>query len=127
MATIIDLLQKYRRYLVWSALVLIGILCLSIRLNPLSHLATLAGGDPLNLSASDDPLYNFRQVELIIRNFPGYAWFDPMTLYPVGQTIYWGPLFPTIAAIACMLLGMTTRPDIVFLSQLIPPVMAVAM
>ncbi|HUK92803.1 MAG TPA: STT3 domain-containing protein, partial [Methanomicrobiales archaeon] len=99
-----DLLKKYQRYLVWLALVLTGVLCLWIRLNPLAHLQTLAGGDPLNLSASDDPLYNFRQVELIIRNFPAYPWFDPMTLYPMGQTIYWGPLFPTIAAIVCMAL-----------------------
>jgi dolichyl-diphosphooligosaccharide--protein glycosyltransferase len=122
-----DLLKKYQRYLVGLALVLIGILCLWIRLNPLSHLQTLAGGDPLNLSASDDPLYNFRQVELIIRNFPAYPWFDPMTLYPAGQTIYWGPLFPTIAALVCMILGMTSRPDIIFISQLIPPAMATAM
>src|SRR5512136_322405 len=127
MAPFPDLLRKYRKYLVWSALVLIGILCLWIRLNPLSHLQTLAGGDPLNLSASDDPLYNFRQVELIIRHFPAYPWFDPMTLYPFGQVIYWGPLFPTIAAAICMILGMTTRPDIIFVSQLIPPAMAVAM
>ncbi|HTY53484.1 MAG TPA: oligosaccharyl transferase, archaeosortase A system-associated [Methanomicrobiales archaeon] len=127
MAGFVETLQKNQRYLVWLALLLIGILCLWIRLNPLSHLQTYAGGDALNLSASDDPLYNFRQVELIIRHFPAYPWFDPMTLFPQGQTIYWGPLFPTIAAVACMLLGMTTRPDIVFLSQLIPPVMAVAM
>jgi oligosaccharyl transferase (archaeosortase A-associated) len=127
MADILNILSKYRRYLVWIALVLIGILCLWIRLNPLTHLQSMAGGDPFNLSASDDPLYNFRQVELIIRNFPGYAWFEPMTLYPVGQTIYWGPLFPTLAAMVCMILGMTTRPDIVYLTQFIPPAMAVLM
>jgi oligosaccharyl transferase (archaeosortase A-associated) len=127
MATIFEQFVKYRRYLVWTALLLIGILCLIIRLNPLSHLATLAGGDPLNLSASDDPLYNFRQVELIIRNFPGYAWFEPMTLYPYGQTIYWGPLFPTIAAIMCMILGMTSRPEIIYFTQFIPALMAMGM
>ncbi|MDD1665128.1 MAG: oligosaccharyl transferase, archaeosortase A system-associated [Methanomicrobiales archaeon] len=122
-----DFLKKYQRYLVGLALVLIGILCLWIRLNPLSHLQTFGGGDPLNLSASDDPLYNFRQVELIIRHFLAYPWFDPMTLYPAGQTIYWGPLFPTIAALVCMILGMTSRPEIIFISQLIPPAMATAM
>ena len=127
MATFPDILAKYQRYLILLALVLIGILCLWIRLNPLSNLQTIAGGDPLTLSASDDPLYNFRQVELIIRHFWAYPWFDPMTLYPFGQVIYWGPLFPTIAALVCMALGMTTRPDVIFISQLIPPVMAVAM
>jgi oligosaccharyl transferase (archaeosortase A-associated) len=127
MATIFEQLVKYRRYLIWTALLLIGILSLVIRLNPLSHLATMAGGDPLNLSASDDPLYNFRQVELIIRNFPGYAWFEPMTLYPVGQVIYWGPLFPAIAALMCMILGMTSRPEIIYLTQFIPALMAMAM
>jgi dolichyl-diphosphooligosaccharide--protein glycosyltransferase len=127
MATFPDILAKYQRYLIVLALVLIGILCLWIRLTPLSNLQTIAGGDPLTLSASDDPLYNFRQVELIIRNFPAYPWFDPMTLYPFGQVIYWGPLFPTIAAMVCMALGMTTRPEIIFISQLIPPFMAVVM
>jgi dolichyl-diphosphooligosaccharide--protein glycosyltransferase len=127
MADFLDILRKYQRYLIWLALVLIGILCLWIRLNPLSHLQTLAGGDPLNLSASDDPLYNFRQVEILIRHLLAYPWFDPMTLYPFGQVIYWGPLFPTIAAVVCMALGMTTRPDIIFISQLLPPVMATAM
>jgi dolichyl-diphosphooligosaccharide--protein glycosyltransferase len=127
MANVLHLLGKYQRYLIGLALVLIGILCLLIRLNPLSHLQTLGGGDPLNLSSSDDPLYNFRQVELIIRHFPAYPWFEPMSLYPVGQIIYWGPVFPTIAALVCMALGMTGRTDIIFISQLIPPAMAAAM
>jgi oligosaccharyl transferase (archaeosortase A-associated) len=127
MVDTLNLLSRYQKYLIWLALVLTGILCLWVRLNPLSHLQTLAGGDPLNLSASDDPLYNFRQVELIIHNFPGYAWFDPMTLYPYGQTIYWGPLFPTIAAAVCMILGATSRAGIVYISQYIPPLMAVVM
>ncbi|HXW98319.1 MAG TPA: oligosaccharyl transferase, archaeosortase A system-associated [Methanomicrobiales archaeon] len=127
MANVLGILAKYRKYLIGLALVLIGILCLWIRLNPLTNLQTLAGGDPLNLSASDDPLYNFRQVELIIHNFPNYPWFDPMTLYPFGQVIYWGPLFPTIAAVVCMAVGATTRPGIVFVAQLIPPAMAALM
>jgi dolichyl-diphosphooligosaccharide--protein glycosyltransferase len=66
-------------------------------------------------------------VELIIHNFLNYAWFEPMSLYPVGQTIYWGPLFPTIAAVLAMALGMTSRAGIIYLSQFIPPLMAVAM
>ena len=82
--------------------------------------------DVLMLVASDDPLYNLRQVEQILANFPNYAWFDPMTLYPHGSPIYWGPLFPTIIAICCLITGAATRTEIISVGLLIPPLMAVA-
>lgn len=79
--------------------------------------------DTLSFVASDDPLYNLRQVEVLLSNHLNYPWFDPMTLYPAGSDIYWGPLFPIIIAIGCLLTGATTRPEIVGIGLLIPPLM----
>lgn len=91
-------------------------------------LPMLVSGNPdvLMLVASDDPLYNLRQVEQILANFPNYAWFDPMTNYPHGSPIYWGPLFPTVIAICCLMTGAATRTEIISIGLLVPPLMAVA-
>jgi dolichyl-diphosphooligosaccharide--protein glycosyltransferase len=79
--------------------------------------------DVLTMVASDDPLYNLRQVEQILANFPNYAWFDPMTFFPTGMSVPWGPLFPTIIAVFCLITGATTRPEIISTGLLIPPLM----
>jgi len=81
--------------------------------------------DVLMMVASDDPLFNLRQVEQIIANFPNYAWYDPMSLFPTGMAIPWGPLFPTIIAFVCLITGATTRPEIISTGLLIPPLMGV--
>jgi dolichyl-diphosphooligosaccharide--protein glycosyltransferase len=82
--------------------------------------------DPLSMVASDDPLYNLRQVELLVTNHLNYSWFDPLTFYPNGSNVYWGPLFPTIIAICCLITGATTRPEIISVGLLVPPLMAAA-
>ena len=116
-------LKKYQQYLIFGLVALFSLFALWIRLIPLF---SMGNTDILMLVASDDPLYNLRQVEQILANFPQYAWFDPMTLYPNGSTIYWGPLFPTIIAVCCLLTGASTRPEIISLGLLIPPLMGVA-
>jgi dolichyl-diphosphooligosaccharide--protein glycosyltransferase len=82
--------------------------------------------DPLSMVASDDPLYNLRQVELLVTNHLNYSWFDPMTNYPNGTNVYWGPLFPTIIALCCLITGAVTRPEIISVGLLVPPLMAAA-
>jgi oligosaccharyl transferase (archaeosortase A-associated) len=113
-----------RTYIIWGAILLFALIALWLRLIPRF---TTGHGDILSAVASDDPLYNLRQVEQIIANFPDYAWFDPMTLFPTGSPIYWGPLFPTIIAAACILTGSVTRPEIIATGLLIPPLMAAVM
>ena len=49
-----------------------------------------------------------------------------MTLYPHGSPIYWGPLFPTIIAICCLITGAATRTEIISVGLVIPPLMATA-
>ena len=116
-------LKNRRTYLIFGLVALFSLFALWLRLIPLFHMGNT---DILMTVGSDDPLYNLRQVEQLLANNLAYAWFDPMTLYPSGSTIYWGPLFPTIIAICCMIAGATTRPEIIGVGLVIPPLMAAA-
>lgn len=83
-------LDKYRPYIIIGVIVLLTLLPLWVRgFIPAADMVT---PDGVNL-LGNDPWYNVRQVEQTVANFPGYAWFDAMTLYPSGDVVYWGPLF----------------------------------
>ncbi|MDO9036293.1 MAG: STT3 domain-containing protein, partial [Methanoregula sp.] len=110
-----------RNYLIAGLVILLSLFALWLRLIPMFHMGNT---DILNMVAMDDPLYNLRQVERILANFPGYGWFEAMTNYPYGTNIYWGPLFPTIIAVCCLIVGATTRPEIIGIGLLVPPLMA---
>jgi oligosaccharyl transferase (archaeosortase A-associated) len=113
--------KNRRRYIIVSLVTFFSLFALWLRLLPMF---TMGNTDVLSLVASDDPLYNLRQVEQILANFPNYSWFDPMSYYPVGTSIYWGPLFPTIVAIGCLITGATTRTEIISIGLVIPPLLA---
>ncbi|MDO9323831.1 MAG: oligosaccharyl transferase, archaeosortase A system-associated, partial [Methanoregula sp.] len=85
-----------RNYLVAALVIIFSLFAFWLRIIPMLNMGNT---DILNMVAMDDPLYNLRQVELILANFPGYGWFEAMTNYPYGTNIYWGPLFPTIIAV----------------------------
>jgi len=116
-------LKNRRQYVIAFLIALFSFFALWLRLLPLF---TMGKTDVLSMVASDDPLYNLRQVEQILANFPNYSWFDPMSYYPIGTSIYWGPLFPTIIAVCCLIMGATTRPEIISIGLVIPPLMAAA-
>lgn len=117
-------LSKYRTYLIIALVALFAVLAFWIRMIPAMQ---IGNQDILSFVGSDDPLYNLRQVELMLANFPTYVWWEPMTLFPYGTDIYWGPLTTYIAATLCLLTGATTRPEIIFASLTVPPLMAAAM
>ncbi|MDO9036470.1 MAG: STT3 domain-containing protein, partial [Methanoregula sp.] len=116
-------LKNRRTYLIIGLVTLFSLFALWLRLIPMFMMGNT---DILMMVGSDDPLYNLRQVEQMLANNLGYAWFDPMVLYPGGSTIYWGPLFPMIIAIGCMITGATTRPEIIAVGLVIPAIMAAA-
>ena len=74
-----------------------------------------------------DSWYNMRQIEQIVANFPAYAWYDPMANYPFGKIVGWGPLFPMMCSVACILTGSLTRPDIMITASWIPPILGICM
>ncbi|MDD1685395.1 oligosaccharyl transferase, archaeosortase A system-associated [Methanoregula sp.] len=116
--------KDYQKYLIAVLVGLFALYAFWIRIIPMLMMGQQT--DILSMVAMDDPLYNLRQVEVMLSQFPGYAWFDPMTLYPGGSTIYWGPVMPTIIAICCLLAGATTRPEIISVALLVPPLLAAA-
>lgn len=111
------------KYIIAAIVVAFALFALWLRLLPMLVTPTT---DVMNMVAMDDPFYNLRQVELMLHQFPGYAWFDPMTLYPTGSPIYWGPLFPTLIAFGCIITGASTRPEIISMALLVTPLMAAA-
>jgi dolichyl-phosphooligosaccharide-protein glycotransferase len=116
-------LKNRRLWLIAGLVTLFSLFALWLRLLPMFTMGTT---DNLTLVASDDPIYNLRQIEFLLANNLNYQWFDPMTLYPTGSNIYWGPLFPTIIAICCLIAGATTRPEIISVGLIIPPLMGAA-
>ncbi|RQD81097.1 MAG: oligosaccharyl transferase, archaeosortase A system-associated [Methanocalculus sp. MSAO_Arc2] len=94
-----------------------------LRTLPISRIVT---DDWVNL-LGNDPWYSLRQIEQMALDFPAYSWFDPMSHFPVGEVIYWGPLFRLLAVVLVFLAGASTRPEIMYIASFLPPLMAVAM
>jgi dolichyl-diphosphooligosaccharide--protein glycosyltransferase len=121
---VIQDLIKYRNYILIALLAVLTAFVLWIRLLPLLQAGNV---DILYLAGSDDPLYNLRQIEQMMRNFPGYGWYEAMTLFPTGQTVHWGPLFIIISSAFTMLMGAVNRPEIIKYALMVPPIMAALM
>jgi len=94
-----------------------------MRMIPADGLVSAAGVDLLG----NDPWYNLRQIELMVENSLEYPWFDPMDLYPTGMSNFWGPLFPMIASVLCILAGASARPEVMYVSSCVPPLMGALM
>lgn len=71
-----------------------------------------------------DGWYTLRQIEVMVHQFPQYNWFDPLTAYPSGKFIDWGPLYPFIAALICLITGAASQGTIVYAAGFVSPIMA---
>jgi len=115
-------LKKHQYFVLVAVLVFMGI-AFGLRMIPAFFIK-----DPGFLYIYDtDSWYSLRQIEVMVRDFPQYNWFDPMTAYPMGKIIDWGPFYPLIASVLCLITGATTRNAIVFTSGWIAPLMAMMM
>lgn len=85
--------------------------------------------DPASYGILRDPdvWYNYRQIEVMVSHFPHYTWFDPMTAYPSGKYIDWGPMFPFLASVLCLITGASQRVDLIFISSLTPILISLVM
>ncbi len=116
-------LKKHQSYIIVALLLLFMGITLALRMIPALFIK-----DPGFLYVFDtDSWYTMRQIEVMVRDFPQYNWFDPMTSYPTGKVIDWGPLYPFIAATLSLITGATTRSGIIFTSGWVAPLMAVIM
>ena len=92
--------MEYSRYLKPFTLILGGIVLLITFFSFIIRtlLAYSGNADVLMFVGMDDPTYQLRRIEQVIANYPNIAWFDPMTYFPYGQPMHWGPLFPFLGA-----------------------------
>ncbi|MDD1675016.1 MAG: oligosaccharyl transferase, archaeosortase A system-associated [Methanomicrobiales archaeon] len=116
--------SKYQKYIIVACIAFLFVFMVWIRLLPSF---SIGSQDIIGFVASDDPLYNLRQVDLMRANAFGYAWFDPMTLFPIGSTIYWGPMLIYLITALCAITGVTARADVIYTALIVPPIIAAAM
>ena len=112
-------ITRYIPLFIIVVLILLVSICLHVRIPDLSGVP-----DPVSILAIDDPIYNLRQIEQMSDHFPHYNWFEALTNYPTGTIIHWGPLFTLICTALVLLMGATTRPEIVSVALFVPPLMA---
>lgn len=110
-------------------LIIIGILLLSVIIA--LALRSVASGVMVSNGTvrlfESDPWYNLRQIEVMVSHFPQYDWFDPMTAFPTGKEIDWGPVFPFLAGLVCLVAGAATRPEIMYVASWVPPLFGMIM
>jgi dolichyl-diphosphooligosaccharide--protein glycosyltransferase len=117
-------MKKNQIIIALTILLLIFLFTLWIRVLPLLNLGST---DILNIVGSDDPMFSLRQVDQMLANYPAYAWYEAMSLFPSGQVVPWGPLFTWITTTVVMISGAATRNEIISVALWIPPLMAAVM
>jgi oligosaccharyl transferase (archaeosortase A-associated) len=119
----ISALKKYQPHLIVLLLLLFMVIAFVLRILP----AIITRDQAFFPVYDTDTWYNLRQIEVMVHNFPQYNWFDPMTAYPAGKQIDWGPALPFIAAIGCIITGAATQAGIITTAGFISPLMAMLM
>jgi dolichyl-phosphooligosaccharide-protein glycotransferase len=85
------------------AVAIIGFVSLWIRTGP-SDTVFLSDGSVR--FTTNDAWYHMRTLRALLENYPHRIFFDPMTNYPNGSYIHFGPLFDQMMAIISLILGM---------------------
>jgi len=85
------------------AVAIIGFISLWIRTLP-SDTVFLSDGSVK--FATNDAWYHMRTLNVLLENYPHRMFFNPMTNYPNGSYIHFGPLFDQMMAIISLILGM---------------------
>ncbi|WP_048158800.1 oligosaccharyl transferase, archaeosortase A system-associated [Methanosarcina sp. WWM596] len=85
------------------AVAIIGFVALWIRILP-SDSVFLSNG--FVRFGGNDPWYHMRTLNALLENYPNRMFFNPMTDYPYGSYIHFGPLFDQMMAITSLFLGM---------------------
>ncbi len=114
--------KRYRYGIIGIALLICTLIAFWIRMIPITALAGTG-----NMIAGPDAWYNLRLIEVALANNFGYIFFEPMTLYPTGQEIVWGPLFTYIASFFALLAGAATRVDVITAASWAPAVLGALM
>ena len=99
-----SLQDKIRSSLPYTlAVVIIGFISLWVRTLP-SDAVFLPGG--IVRFMTNDAWYHMRTLYVLLENYPNRMFYNPMTNYPYGSYIHFGPLFDQMIAITSFVLGM---------------------
>ncbi|MDW5555871.1 MAG: oligosaccharyl transferase, archaeosortase A system-associated, partial [Methanosarcina sp.] len=85
------------------AVAIIGFISLWVKTLP-SNTVFLSNGSVR--FATNDAWYHMRTLFVLLENYPHRMFFNPMTNYPNGSYIHFGPLFDQMMAIISLILGM---------------------
>jgi len=85
------------------AVAIIGFVALWIRTLPSD---TVFLSDGFVKFTSNDAWYHMRTLRLLLEHYPHRIFFNPMTNYPNGSYIHFGPLFDQMMAITSLVLGL---------------------
>ncbi len=116
-------LKRYQPHITIVLLLFFMVVALILRILP----AIITRDQAFYPIYDTDTWYNLRQIEVMVHNFPQYNWFDPMTAYPGGKTVDWGPGLPFIGAVFCLITGASTQNAIIANAGFVSPIMAVLM
>ncbi|MDR3101690.1 MAG: oligosaccharyl transferase, archaeosortase A system-associated [Methanocalculaceae archaeon] len=114
--------RRYRYGILGGIVLILAVLAFWIRILPFSYVSESG-----NMIAGPDGWYNLRLIEVALANNFGYLSFDPMTLYPTGQDVVWGPLFTWIAAAFVAAAGAVTRMEVIVAANWVLALMGAAM
>ena len=115
----ISWIRDHTSHILLLLVIISAIFGLWLRFLPMEQLSD----GPVQKLVFMDPWYSMHQIEQITANYPDYAWFDPMTAYPVGKDVGWGPLFPFLCASVCVLFGALARPENMIIASYVPPIL----
>ena len=85
------------------AVAIIGLAALWIRILPAKSVFLSNG---LVKFATNDAWYHMRTLDALLANYPERMFYNPMTNYPYGSYIHFGPLFDQMIAIPALILGL---------------------
>ncbi len=85
------------------AVAIIGFVSLWVRMRPYDHVFLSNGFVKFT---SNDPWYHIRTLNVLLENYPQRMFFNPMTNYPYGSYIHFGPLYDQMMAITSLILGL---------------------
>jgi len=103
-------------FLIFLVLVIILAVSFILRVLPIMQMDFSSYG----MLHDPDTWYNYRQIEVMVHHFPQYNWFDPMTAFPQGKNVDWGPAFPFFAALAAIVVGANPRFEMMMAASWVP-------
>ncbi|AKB50005.1 Oligosaccharyl transferase [Methanosarcina barkeri str. Wiesmoor] len=85
------------------AVAIIGFISLWVRTLPSDSVFLSDGSVKF---ATNDAWYHMRTLRVLLENYPHRMFFNPMTNYPTGSYIHFGPLFDQMMAVTSLILGL---------------------